>query len=268
MAFNLKSLFNVGGLRKNRKSTSPFLELLEERLECATRVWDGSAIPNGTNGPPAAFGDPTFSSFLNNLASNWAPSSGQPGLPQNGDSLLFPNLVSTPSVLATPFAGVFGNLSRPDPNGGTLPIPISVNVINDLSLDSNGNMAPYLPGGVQSLDFVNNIDLFGSGYYIFARDYPQFGPATPTTSPGPTLGFYPTGGATANPLNVQTQINAVYSGNSALFPDNTNANWVYMPVKIGQNNSDFVFNVANEGSWLVFSNRIDGTVEAKDCNPR
>ena len=183
-------------------------------------------------------------------------------MPQNGDSLLFPNLINSPSVLATPFAGVFGNLSRPDPNGGTLPIPISVNVINDLSLDSNGSMASYLPGGVQSLDFVNNIDLFGSGYYIFARDYPQFGPATPTTSPGPALGFYPTGGASANPLNVQTQINAVYSGSSASFPDNTNANWVYMPVKIGQNNSDFVFNVANEGSWLVFSNRIDGTVDA------
>ena len=263
MAFNIKSIFKVRDSKRNRKPVSPFLELLEERLECATRVWDGSEIPNGTDGPPPAFGDPTFSSFLNNLASNWAPSGGQPGLPQNGDSLLFPNLVnSNPSVLATPFAGVFGNLTRPDPNGGALPIPISVNVINDLSRDSNGNMASYLPGGVQSLDFVNSIDLFGSGYYIFARDYPQFGPATATTSPGPVLGFYPTGGASANPLNVQTQINAVYSGSSALFPDNNNANWVYMPVKIGQSNSDFVFNAANEGSWLVFSNRINGEIEA------
>ncbi len=99
MAFNIKSVFKVSGTRKNRKSISPFLELLEERLECATRVWDGSEIPNGTDGPPPAFGDPTFSSFLNNLASNWAPSNGQPGLPQNGDSLLFPNLVnSNPAV--------------------------------------------------------------------------------------------------------------------------------------------------------------------------
>lgn len=262
MAFNIKSIFKVRDSKRNRKPVSPFLELLEERLECATRVWDGSEIPNGTDGPPPAFGDPTFSSFLNNLASNWAPSGGQPGLPQNGDSLLFPNLVNTPVVLATPVAGVFGNLTRPDPNGGALPIPISVNVINDLSLDSNGNKASYLPGAVQSLDFVNSIDLFGSGYYIFGRDYPQFGPATATTSPGPTLGFYPNAGASANPLNVQTQINAVYLGSSALFPDNSNANWVYMPVQIGQSNSDFTFNVANEGSWLVFSNRINGEIEA------
>ncbi|NBY03513.1 MAG: hypothetical protein EBQ87_16285, partial [Planctomycetes bacterium] len=261
MAFNIKSVFKVAGNRKNRKYTNPFLELLEERLECATRVWDGSEIPNGTDVPPV-FGDPTFSSFLNTLANNWSTSSGQPGLPQNGDSLIFPNLSNNPAVLVTPVAGVFGNLSRPDPNGGALPIPISVNVINDLSLDSNGKMASYLPGGVQSLDFVNSVDLFGSGYYIFARDYPQFGPATATTSPGPTLGFYPTGGATANPLNVQTQINAVYAGNSASFPDSTNSNWVYMPVKIGQNNSDFVFNVGNEGSWLIFSNRINGDVDA------
>jgi hypothetical protein len=63
MAFNFKSLFKARDSKKNRKSTSPFLELLEERLECATRVWDGSAIPNGTNVPPV-FGDPTFSSFL------------------------------------------------------------------------------------------------------------------------------------------------------------------------------------------------------------
>ena len=54
MAFNFKSFFNAGGIGKNRKYSSPFLELLEERLECATRVWDGSAIPNGTDGPPPA----------------------------------------------------------------------------------------------------------------------------------------------------------------------------------------------------------------------
>lgn len=261
MAFAIKNIFKFGSFRKNRKSFFPYLEPLEERLECATRVWDGSEIPNGTNIPPA-LGDPTFSSFLNTLANNWSTSVGQPGIPQNGDSLLFPNLSGNPTVLVTPIAGVFGDLSRPDPNGGALPLPISVNVINDLSLDSNGNKASYLPGAVQSLDFVNSIDLFGSGYYIYGRDYPQFGPATATTSPGPTLGFYPTGGASANPLNVQTQINAVYSGNAASFPDNTNSNWFYMPVKIGQNNSDFSFNVANEGSWLVFSNRINGDVEA------
>jgi hypothetical protein len=66
MAFNIKSIFKVRDSKRNRKPVSPFLELLEERLECATRVWDGSEIPNGTDGPPPAFGDPTFSSFQNN----------------------------------------------------------------------------------------------------------------------------------------------------------------------------------------------------------
>ena len=166
---NWKSIWNK--LPRAKKFFVPSIESLEERIECATRVWDGSQIPNGSDGPPPVNGDPTFSSILNSArASNWALLNGQPGiLPQNGDTLYF-GTQANPLVLATPTAGVFGNLTRPDPNGATYPIPISVNVINDLSLDSNGNMASYIPNGVNPLTYVNEIDFLNTGYYLFGRD--------------------------------------------------------------------------------------------------
>ena len=258
---NWKSLWNK--LPRAKKFFLPSIESLEERIECATRVWDGSQIPNGSDGPPPVNGDPTFSSILNSArASNWALLNGQPGiLPQNGDTLYF-GTQANPLVLVTPTAGVFGNLTRPDPNGATYPIPISVNVINDLSLDSNGNMASYIPNGVNPLTYVNEIDFLNTGYYLFGRDYPQFGPALGVVSGGPQLSFYPGTGVTANPLNVRTQLVANYAGDPSFYPSNQNANWIYMPTQVGNGNSDFVFNVAQEGSWLIFSNRINDGMDA------
>lgn len=238
----------------------PRIEFLESRIECANRVWDGSQIPNGESVTPSQ-GDPTFSSVVNgNLAGNWVDASGQPGIiPANGDTLVF-QTPADPSILITPIAGVFGDLTRPDPNGGAFPNPISVNVINDLSRDSNGSLASYLGAG-QALDYVSGIDFSGTGYYLYGRDYPQFGPASGLVSAGPQLAFYPTGGATANALGVRTQIVANYAGDASFFPSNQNANWVYMPIQVGNGNSDFVFNTTTEGSWLVLSNRINGAMD-------
>ena len=246
--------------RNHKNHSKPLvLEKLEERIECATRLWNGSQIPFGNNIGPV-FGDPTFSSALNTLATNWDATLGQILLPVNGDDLLFPDLAASAAALETPVAGVFENLTRPDPLGGPLPIPISVNLINDLARDSSGNLPAYLPNGTASLDFVNQVEMSGTGYYLYSRDYPQFGPAS-GIFPGPQLQFFPATGS-ALPLNVRTQWIANYAGDSTSLPSNTNADWVQMHTQVGAGNSDFTFNVAQEGSWLVFSNRINGATDS------
>jgi len=322
------------------------IENLEERIECATKVWDGSLAGVGTNGTVTApnqygvNGDPTFSSYMANyanviepsafvarvnLGANWGPTLGQLTLPQNGDTLVFPLIAD--AQLATPTAGVFGDLTRT--------VGLSVNLINDLSPDANGNLPGYLRNSITGVNnvnplvYVDSIQFGGAGYFLYGRDNPQFGPAndngatpllTPTviSPPNSTTGaltsvtaefFYP-GAVNANtnattralfdpftyraanllgvgtfvdpltynansnvsnipavPLNIQTQLVANYAGNSLVTPTDTstgNANWIYSPITVGDPNSpkgsSFVFNVAQEGSWLILDSDIQELV--------
>jgi autotransporter-associated beta strand protein len=208
------------GLKKSNKGVSARklnIENLEERIECATKVWDGSLVTT----------DPTFSSFMANyvqatdsttsLAQNWGPTLGQVSLPNNGDTLVFPTITQ-----GTPGTTIFG------PLGG-----VTVNVINDMSPDSNGNLAGYLRDTVTGENLVNplvNVDSIvfnGTGYFVYGRDNPQFGPANiaglipplttltiaPTTVYNPEL-FFPGASTTgyswynpAVPTGVQATVN-------------------------------------------------------------
>jgi autotransporter-associated beta strand protein len=198
------------GLKKSNKGVTArklYIENLEERIECATKVWNGSFVSGGTNavlGPPVDYGnngDPTFSSFMatagpssgilgNALGGNWDPTLGQTSLPQNGDTLVFPLIAA--AQLATPTAGVFGNLTRIDTSAtpvGPPPGPIQVNLINDLSPDASGNLPGYLRDSVTGanyfnpLVYVDAIQFDGAGYYMYGRDNPQFGPFNRRISP-------------------------------------------------------------------------------------
>lgn len=71
--WKLESIKRMFGLKKSNKGITArklIVENLEERIECATKVWDGSFVSGGTNavlGPPVDYGnngDPTFSSFM------------------------------------------------------------------------------------------------------------------------------------------------------------------------------------------------------------
>ena len=330
--WKLESIKRMFGLKKSNKGLTARklnIENLEERIECATKVWNGSFAGVGTNGVTGATpieneygvnGDPTFSSFMASyqnsgasaLGANWDPTLGQTSLPQNGDTLVFPNIAD--AQLATPTAGVFGNLTRIDTSAtpiGPPPGPINVNLINDLSPDATGNLAGYLrdpatgANYVNPLVYVDSIQFDGSGYYLYARDNPQFGPRNSVISPVSTFPttitaefFYP--GATndqntpffdpltfipnltsqvyvdpatvtarnislnpAVPLNIQTQMVANYAGSSLIAPLDTsagNANWIYSPINVGNPNapagSSFVFNVIQEGSWLILDSDL------------
>ncbi len=332
--WKLESIKRMFGLKKSNKGVSARklnIENLEERIECATKVWDGSLAGVGTNGVIGATpieneygvnGDPTFSSFMagyqttnggfGSIGNNWDPTLGQTSLPQNGDTLVFPNIAD--AQLATPTAGVFGDLTRIDTSAtpiGPPPGPINVNLINDLSPDATGNLAGYLrdpatgANYVNPLVYVDSIQFDGSGYYLYARDNPQFGPRNSVISPVSTFPttitaefFYP--GATndqntpffdpatfvpnltsqvyvdpatvtagnislnpAVPLNIQTQMVANYAGSSLTTPSDTsagNANWIYSPINVGNPNapagSSFVFNVVQEGSWLILDSDL------------
>jgi autotransporter-associated beta strand protein len=70
----------------------------------------------------------------------------------------------------------------------------------------------------------------------------------------------------AVPLNIQTQMVANYAGSSLIAPLDTstgNANWIYSPINVGNPNapagSSFVFNVVNEGSWLILDSDLAET---------
>ena len=331
--WKLESIKRMFGLKKSNKGITARklnIENLEERIECATKVWNGSLVDAGTNavlGPPAEYGtngDPTFSSFMGSfengggivgLGANWDPTLGQTSLPQNGDTLVFPLLAD--AQLTTPTAGVFGDLTRIDTSAtpiGPPPGPIEVNIINDLSPDSLGNLPGYLRDRItganyfEPLVYVDAIQFDGAGYYMYGRDNPQFGPFNRQISPVNTFPttitaefFYP--GATndnttpffdpllyrfgglstalvfvdpatvdpltnvsfnpAVPLNIQTQMVANYTGSSLTIPSDTsagNANWIYSPINVGNPNSpagsSFVFNVVQEGSWLILDSDI------------
>ena len=327
--WKLESIKRMFGLKKSNKGITARklnIENLEERIECATKVWNGSMAgvgTNGTLGPPPEYGvngDPTFSSFMASyensngfvtLGNNWDPTLGQSSLPQNGDTLVFPLIAN--AQLATPTAGVFGNLTRIDTTAtpvGPPPGPIQVNLINDLSPDTLGNLPGYLRdpiSGVNYFDplvYVDAVQFDGAGYYLYGRDNPQFGPFNrrispvnnfPTTItaefffPGalsdPTDTFFkpfnwtigsvvtvdpatvdPVTNISFNPavpLNIQTQMVANYAGSSLVNPTDTsagNANWIYSPINAGNPNapagSSFVFNVAQEGSFLILDSDI------------
>lgn len=338
---SIKRMFGLKKSNKGRTARKLNIENLEERIECATKVWDGSLAGVGTNGVIGTTpnlnqygvnGDPTFSSFMagyqtttggfGSIGNNWGTTLGQTTLPQNGDTLVFPNIAD--AQLATPTAGVFGNLTRIDTSAtpiGPPPGPINVNLINDLSPDATGNLAGYLrdpatgANYVNPLVYVDSIQFNGAGYYLYGRDNPQFGPfhlITPRTDPLTGLSpisnfpttitaefFYP--GATndqntpffnpatfvpnltsqvyvdpatvnpitnvslnpAVPLNIQTQMVANYAGSSLIVPSDTssgNANWIYSPINVGNPNapagSSFVFNVVQEGSWLILDSDL------------
>ena len=333
--WKLESIKRMFGLKKSNKGITArklIVENLEERIECATKVWNGSFVSGGTNavlGPPIEYGsngDPTFSSFMatagsglgslgNGLGGNWDTTLGQTSLPQNGDTLVFPLIAD--AQLTTPTAGVFGDLTRIDTSAdpvGPPPGPIQVNLINDLSPDASGNLPGYLRDPVTGanyfnpLVYVDAIQFDGAGYYMYGRDNPQFGPFNRRISPVATFPttitaefFYP--GATndnttpffdpftyranglstalvfvdpatvdpntnvsfnpAVPLNIQTQMVANYVGSSLSTPSDTsagNANWIYSPINVGNPNapagSSFVFNVVQEGSWLILDSDI------------
>ena len=277
MLFNwkLESIKRMFGLKKSNKGRTARklnIENLEERIECATKVWNGSlATPEGA----------TFSSFMagynqptdttTSLGQNWNANQGQFSLPNNGDTLVFSPTATTSTV-----------------NG------VTVSVINDMSPDSNGNLAGYLRDSVTGVNLVNplvyvdSIVFNGVGYFIYGRDNPQFGPQNQvgvTTSAGAysiavgppaqyfpgaingnTIPWYdpaledPTSAGTSNPvsailytsnpvnpitnvsttpavpLNIQTSILANYAvaaGQSIVSPSITNANWNYMPINLG-----------------------------------
>ena len=327
--WKLESIKRMFGLKKSNKGVSARklnIENLEERIECATKVWNGLLAGVGTNGvlgPPPEYGangDPTFSSFMGSyensggfvtIGDNWDPTLGQSSLPQNGDTLVFPLIAD--ARLATPTAGVFGDLTRIDTTAdpiGPPPGPIEVNLINDLSPDTFGNLPGYLRdpiSGVNYFDplvYVDAIQFDGAGYYLYGRDNPQFGPFNrrispvnnfPTTItaafffPGalsdPTDTFFkpfnwtigsvvtvdpatvdPVTNLSFNPavpLNIQTQMVANYVGSSLINPTDTstgNANWIYSPINAGNPNapagSSFVFNVDQEGSWLILDSDL------------
>jgi len=193
--WKLESIKRMFGLKKSNKGITARklnIENLEERIECATKVWDGSVV--GQDPVVAAGGDPTFSSFMagysqatdstNSLAQNWASTFGQVSLPNNGDTLVFPTITQS-----TPGTNTFG------PLGG-----VTVNVINDMSPDANGNLAGYLRDTVTGENLVNplvNVDSIvfnGTGYFVYGRDNPQFGPANVAglIPPGTTLTIAPT----------------------------------------------------------------------------
>ncbi len=46
MPFNKRNVFQFRNVYKSKRRFFPAIEPLEERLECAIRVWDGSEIPN------------------------------------------------------------------------------------------------------------------------------------------------------------------------------------------------------------------------------
>ncbi|MEY4395028.1 MAG: Synechococcus phage, partial [Planctomycetota bacterium] len=365
MIFNwkLETFRRLFGLKRSNKAVTKKLNIenLEERIECATKVWNGSLAGVGTDGSLSPFsygtdGDPTFSTYMaaisgnnglnqitNSLGDNWNAQFGQRALPNNGDTLVFPQLYLTingnSASLITPINGVFGDLTRTDLDA-TVPTPprnppgpIFVNVINDLMPDSNGNLAGYLRDQVTGANFVNpliyvdQILLSGTGYAIYGRDNPQFGPTNSKISPphyfvgGETVSaefFYPGAAASSNvfqdpyfkpsqwtgqvvyvdpatynpltnisynpaiPLNIQTQIVADYlttglpanstinfSNDSPIYPaiatgaNPSNANWIYMPMNIGNPNlpegSAFVFNVTQEGGWLILDSDLHET---------
>lgn len=346
--WKLDAFRRLFGLKKSKRPATKKLQIenLEERIECATKVWNGSLAGVGSDGNIATpaygvNGDPTFSSFMasvenssgfGTLGDNWDPTLGQSTLPQNGDTLVFPLLAAAP--LLTPTSGIFGDLTRIDltpTSPGTPPGPIQVNLINDLAPDSEGNLPGYLrnlatgANYVDPLVYVDQIFFNGSGYYLYSRDNPQFGPELIGVSPpnyfvgGETVTaefFYP--GATNdqqtpfynpntfqigstvyvdpttyNPLNnisytpavalnIQTQLVADYAGSSLVQPTDTsagNANWIYSPINVGNPNapegSSFVFDVVQEGSWLILDsdiaeassgNRSGGYVLLNDVN--
>ncbi len=324
---SIKRLFGLKKTNKGRTARKLNIENLEERIECATKVWNGSLAGVGTNGvlgPPPEYGsngDPTFSSFMASintsngfitLGDNWDRTLGQSSLPQNGDTLVFPLIAD--AQLATPTAGIFGDLTRIDTTPtplGPPPGPIQVNLINDLSPDTFGNLPGYLRDpitGVNYFDplvYVDAIQFDGAGYYLYGRDNPQFGPfdsfispinnfpttvtaefffpgavSDPTTdtffiprnwqigsvvyvdpatvNPNTNVSFNP-----AVPLNIQTQMVANYVGSSLVNPTDTsagNANWIYSPINVGNPDapagSSFVFNVVQEGSWLILDSDV------------
>ena len=304
--WKLESIKRMFGLKKSNKGLTARklnIENLEERIECATKVWDGSlSTPEGA----------TFSSFMANynvatdsttsLAQNWNANQGQFSLPNNGDTLVF-------SQNATSTTNVQG---------------VTVSVINDLSPDSNGNLAGYLRDSVTGANLVNplvyvdSIVLNGVGYFIYGRDNPQFGPQNQVGVPqsagfhsisiGPPTQYFPgaingttipwydpalgtTVSATLNPLNpvnpitnisttpavplnIQTSILANYAvtaGQSIDTPDPTIANWNYMPINLGNPNapegSAFLINVNQEGTWLIMNSDLQRGVGLSTTPP-
>ena len=298
MLFNwkLESIKRMFGLKKSNKGVTARklnIENLEERIECATKVWNGSLA-----GPEGA----TFSSFMasynvatdstTSLAQNWDANQGQFSLPNNGDTLVFSPTATTSTVQG-----------------------VTVSVINDMSPDSNGNLAGYLRDSVTGANLVNplvyvdSIVLNGVGYFIYGRDNPQFGPENQvgvvngtgayTTAVGPPTQYFPgaINGTTipwfdpalgtpvsaalyssnpvnpitnisttpAVPLNIRTSILANYAvaagaGNIDT-PDAAIANWNYMPINLGNPNapegSAFLINVNQEGTWLIMNSDLE-----------
>jgi len=126
--WKLESIKRMFGLKKSNKGITARklnIENLEERIECATKVWNGSLAGVGTNGTftPDQYGvngDPTFSSYMANyaqvtgqggfnaninLGANWGPTLGQLTLPQNGDTCrirCIGNDSKTPTCHGTP----------------------------------------------------------------------------------------------------------------------------------------------------------------------
>ena len=293
--WKLESIKRMFGLKKSNKGITARklkIENLEERIECATKVWNG--LLAGTEGA-------TFSSFMANynvttdsttsLAQNWNPNQGQFSLPNNGDTLVFSPTATTSQVHG-----------------------VTVSVINDLSPDSNGNLAGYLRDSVTGANLVNplvyvdSIVLNGVGYFIYGRDNPQFGPqnqvgvtgdpGTYSIAAGPPTQYFPGAingntipwydpalgtpvSATLNqlnpvnpitnisttpavPLNIQTSILANYNLAAGVgkidTPSVTNANWNYMPINLGNSNapegSAFLININQEGTWLIMNSDL------------
>ena len=64
--WKLESIKRMFGLKKSNKGITARklnIENLEERIECATKVWNGSFVSGGTNavlGPPIEYGSNGF----------------------------------------------------------------------------------------------------------------------------------------------------------------------------------------------------------------
>jgi len=258
--WKLESIKRMFGLKKSNKGITArklIVENLEERIECATKVWNGSLVDSGTNGTSTPFdygsaGDPTFSSYMgtynsnnaNGIGINWDTTLGQNSLPNNGDTLVFPTIPLT--QLVTPITGVFGDLTRIDttatpPASSPPPGPIEVNVINDLSPDANGNLTGYLRDTrtganlVNPLVYVDSVIFNGVGYFVYGRDNPQFGPGDSLLGISPTS-FYPT------TVSAEFFYPGTTSSNSAWFNPN---NYSGGPVPVNPTTYDPITNVSN-----------------------
>ena len=260
MLFNwkLESIKRMFGLKKSNKGITArklIVENLEERIECATKVWNGSLVDSGTNGTSTPFeygtaGDPTFSSFMgtftsnrqNGLGTNWDTTLGQNSLPNNGDTLVFPLIAD--EQLATPTAGVFGDLTRinTDTTVGAIGlVPIQVNVINDLSPDANGNLTGYLRDTITGANLVNplvyvdSVIFNGVGYFVYGRDNPQFGPGNNLLGISPNSNFPTT-------ISAEFFYPGTTSSNTAWFNPGT---YTGGPVPVDPTTYDPITNVSN-----------------------